>query len=82
VVRLIQPYDSDIYRQEPEDLPAQWGFQWSKDPKKALPFISLSTSPYMTGDCCTYGGETYRSKIESNVWSPSSYPQGWEKVEV
>lgn len=82
VVRLIQPYDSDIYTQEPEELSAHYGFVWSKDPKKALPFISLSTSPYMTGDCCTYGGETYRSKIESNVWSPSSYPQGWEKVEV
>ena len=82
VVRLIQPYDSDIYRQEPEELSAHYGFVWSKDPKKARPFISLATSPYMTGECCTYGGETYRSKIESNVWSPSSYPDGWEKVEV
>ena len=52
VVRLIQPYDSDIYTAEPEELPAQWGFKWSTDPKKALPFVALSTSPYMTGDCC------------------------------
>lgn len=29
VVRLIQNYDSDIYTQEPEELPAQWGFYWS-----------------------------------------------------
>lgn len=81
VVRLLQVYDSTIYTQEPEDLPAQWGFYWSTDPKKALPFISLATSPYMTGDCCTEGGQIWRSAIDNNVWAPSAYPQGWEVVE-
>ena len=80
VVRLIQNYDSSIYTQEPEELPAQFGFVWSKDPKKALPFIALSTSPYNTGDCCTETGIVYRSLIENNVHAPSAYPQGWEKV--
>lgn len=80
VVKLLQVYDSTIYTQEPEDLPAQWGFKWSTDPEKALPFIALSTSPYMTGDCCTEGGKTYRSKIDNNVWAPSAYAQGWEEV--
>ena len=81
VVSLIQLYDSEIYTQEPEELPAQWSFKWSKDPKKALPFIALSTSPYMTNDCCTENGDVYRSKIENNVFAPSEYPQGWEAVE-
>lgn len=80
-VKLLQPYDSTIYTAEPEDLPAQWGFYWSKDPDKALPFVSISTSPYMTGDCCTDEGVTYRSTIDNNVWKPSEYPQGWEAVE-
>ena len=80
VVRLIQNYDSTIYTQEPEELPAQWGFVWSKDPKKALPFIALSTSPYNTGDCCTEDGIVYRSLIENNVYAPSAYAQGWEVV--
>lgn len=80
VVRLIQPYDSTIYPGEPETLPAQWGFKWSTDPAKALPFISLSTSPYMTGDCCTEDGKTYRSKMDNNVYSPADYPAGWEEV--
>lgn len=81
VVRLIQNYDSDVYTQEPEDLPAQWGFVWSTDPEKALPFVAISTSPYMTGDCCTENGTAYRSKIDNNVWAPSAYPQGWEVAE-
>lgn len=78
VVRLLQPYDSTVYTQEPEELPAQFGFVWSTDPAKARPFISLSTSPYNTGDCCTDGGETYRSKMNNNVWAPSAYPDAWE----
>lgn len=81
VVQLLQPYDSTIYTQEPEELPAQWGFKWSKDPAKALPFIALSTSPYDTGDCCTENGSVYISLIDFNVYAPSAYPDGWKKYE-
>lgn len=80
VVKLLQPYDSDIFTAEPEELPAQWGFVWSTDPVKALPFVAISTSPYMIGDCCTENDKAYKSKIDNNVWSPSSYPAGWEEV--
>jgi hypothetical protein len=81
VVKLIQPYDSAIYTQEPEELPAQWGFKWSTDPAKALPFISLATSPYNIGECCTEEAKVFRSKMDGNVYAPSAYPQGWEEVE-
>ena len=80
VVKLLQPYDSDIYTGEPEELSAQWGFVWSDDPEKAKPFIALSTSPYAKGNCCTEDGVTYRSIIDNNVWKPSDYPAGWENV--
>lgn len=78
VVRLLQKYDSNVYTAEPEELPAQWGFVWSTDPAKALPFIALSTSPYMKGNCCTENDVVYRSKIDNNVHAPSAYKQGWE----
>lgn len=80
VVKLLQVYDSTIYPQEPEELPAQWGFKWSTDPSKALPFIALSTSPYMVGDCCTESGKVWRSLIDNNVHSPSAYPRGWQEA--
>lgn len=82
IVRLIQPYDSSIYAGEPETLPAQWGFKWSANPADALPFISLSTSPYMVGDCCTEDGKTYRSRADYNVYAPSEYPTGWDAVDA
>jgi hypothetical protein len=80
VVKLLQVYDSTIYTQEPEELPAQWGFVWSDDPAHAKPFVAISTSPYMKGNCCTEGDEVFRSTIDNNVWAPSAYSQGWEKV--
>ena len=80
VVRLIQNYDSNIFTQEPEELPAQFGFVWSNDPAHALPFVAISTSPYMKGNCCTENDEVFRSKIDNNVHAPSAYPDGWEKV--
>lgn len=80
VVRLLQPYDSTIYTDEPEDLPAQWGFVWSTDPDKALPFIAVSTSPYMTGDCCTYEGHVWRSGQDNNVWAPGTVNVKWEDL--
>ena len=80
IVKLLQNYDSTIFTQEPEELPAQWGFVWSNDPVHALPFVAISTSPYMKGNCCTENDVVYRSKIDNNVHAPSAYPQGWEKV--
>ena len=82
VCRLLQPYDSTIYTDEPEALPAQWGFVWSTDPYKALPFIELATSPYNTGDCCTYPAEdetihVYRSGQDGNVWPPRTLNVQW-----
>ena len=81
VVKLIQPYDSTVYTAEPEELPAQWGFVWSDDQAHALPFIALSTSPYMKGNVCSENDVVYRSKLDNNVWAPSAYPDGWEAVE-
>ena len=80
VVKLLQPYDSSIYTAEPEELPAQWGFVWSDDPYKAKDFVALSTSPYMENNCAIDAGYVWRSKIDNNVWAPSSYEQGWEKL--
>lgn len=33
---------------------------------------------YNKGDIVNYNGTLYRSTIDGNVWSPESYPAGWE----
>lgn len=81
VVSLIQPYDSTVYTQDPEELIAQWRFKWSQNPEHARPFVAISTSPYGKGDVCSENGVVYRSTLDGNVWAPSAYAQGWEVVE-
>ena len=85
VVRLIQNYDSDERPGEPETLPAQWGFVWSTDPRKALPFVALADSPYNTNDCCIYPAEdgvdhVYRSGQDGNVWPPRTVNIKWDDL--
>lgn len=36
---------------------------------------------YMIGDRVMYNGVCYCSIIDNNVWSPETYPGGWEVVE-
>lgn len=39
-----------------------------------------AATTYKKGDLVRFEGATYRSLIHTNAWSPSAYPQGWEKV--
>ena len=40
-----------------------------------------STNAYMVGDKVMFEGHIYESAINYNIWSPSSYPQGWTLIE-
>ena len=35
---------------------------------------------YKIGDKITYNGKKYICKLDNCVWSPNTYPQGWEEV--
>lgn len=37
---------------------------------------------YNIGDRVSYNGKVYESVINSNVWSPDAYPQGWKVIEA
>lgn len=34
---------------------------------------------YQTGGHVMFEGDVYKSLIDNNTWSPTAYPQGWEK---
>ena len=81
ICRLLQNYDSDVFKGEPETLRAQWGRVWSNDPAKAEDFVADANSPFHKGNCCRENGEVFRSKVNDNVHAPSAAPDLWEKVE-
>lgn len=78
VCRLLNVYDRTVFADEPESYPSMWGFKWTQDPALATEFVAMSTSPFMTGDCCLWDGVAYRSTVDNNVNSPKDYPVGWE----
>lgn len=85
VWQLIQPYDSNIYKDHPKDMRAQWGLCHTKNPLKAKPYVEPlgQSGMYMKDECCiAEDGDVYRSKIDNNVWPPTGYPDGWEEVEI
>lgn len=82
VWQLIQPYDSHTYTDRPANIRAQWSLCHTKDSKKAKPYVEPlgQSGMYMKGECVIgRDGEIYRSKIDNNVWEPTSYPNGWDK---
>ena len=81
ICRLLQNYDSNVFKGEPETLRAQWGRVWSNDPAKAEDFVADANSPFHKGNCCKENGEVFRSRVNDNVHAPSAAPDLWEKVE-
>lgn len=84
VWKLIQPYDSTVYKEPPAQMRAQWGLCHTKDPAKAKPYVAPegTSGMYMLGECCMEDGKVYRSTIDNNVWESSGYPDGWEEVTI
>ena len=84
VWQLVQPYDSTVYKDPPDEMRAQWSLCHTKDPAKAKPYVAPegTSGMYMKDECCTEGGKVYRSKVDNNVWTPSEYPDYWEEVTV
>lgn len=85
VFGLLQPHNAAHYPgATPANTAALWSVRHTKDPNKAKPWIpSLGTSGmYMFDECCTFGGETYRSIVDNNPYSPGDYPANWEVVEA
>ena len=60
-----------------------WREKVADDPETGEPGVPEWVQPtgahdaYNIGDKVTYGGQVWTSLIDSNVWSPTSYPAGW-----
>ena len=83
VYALLQPHNAAHYPDaRPAALPALWSIQHTQDPARAKPYVAPNgqSGMYMTGDCCTCDGRTWRSTMDNNVWPPTDYPDGWEVV--
>lgn len=63
---IIEEPETPETPEEPENIP-----EWTQP---------NSTNPYMTGDKVYFEGSKYQSLIDNNIWSPVTYPQGWQLI--
>lgn len=80
VVRVMQTHNrATVAHYNPHDVPALYLFR----PVGGCPdWVQPQGAhdAYNIGDCVTFNGHTYESKINANVWSPSVYPAGWTLI--
>lgn len=67
---------------EPENTPALWVEIAAPGEYRQIQDGMLSTEAFSKGEIGWYQSEDnlYRSLIDANIWTPESYPDGWEKV--
>ena len=78
---LLQPHNASHYDGRPSTLRALWGLAHTKNPKKAKPFVEPygTSGMYMKDECILWtDGKVYTSTIDNNIYTPKTYPQGWE----
>ena len=64
---------------EPNGNTALWAQYHGRDAAHALPFRAESHNPYNTDHWMIWtDGYRYCSNMTSNVWTPDTYPQGWD----
>ena len=83
VYKLWQQHDATNQPAwSPDQAVSLWDICHTTDPLAAREYQAPQGSRglYQTGECCLYGGHVWRSKIDSNAWTPDSYPAGWEDL--
>lgn len=84
VYKVWQAHDSTGNESwNPRDAVSLFDICHTKDPAKAKPYQAPSGSRglYQNGECMTWtDGKVYASTMDSNAYTPESYPQGWEEV--
>lgn len=70
----------DTEANNPDNSPSLWANIEYKEGYRIIPDVITVTTAFAEGECGWWNGELYRSKLNSNVYTPAVYPQGWEKV--
>lgn len=83
VYKVCQAHDStENAGWNPRDAVSLFDICHTKDPAKAKPYQAPSGSRglYQNGECMIWtDGKVYASTMDSNAYTPESYPQGWSE---
>lgn len=71
----------DTVDNNPDNAPDLWENINYRDGYRIIPETITATLAFSEGECGWWGDVLYRSLIDANVYTPATYPDGWEKVE-
>lgn len=70
----------DTPENNPDNAPALWEDISYRDGFRIIPETITATLAFSEGECGWWGDALYRSLIDANVYTPATYPAGWEEV--
>lgn len=70
----------DTVENDPDHAPDLWADLAYRDGYRFIPKVISVPEAFALGECGWWEDELYRSKLESNVYTPAAYPDGWEKI--
>lgn len=68
----------DTKENNPDNAPILWADLLYKDGYRIIPEIITVAEAFADGECGWWEGVLYRSKVSSNVYTPTVYPANWE----
>ena len=71
----------DSAENNPDNAPSLWANIGYKDGYRIIPDILTVTTAFAKDECGWWDNVLYRSLRDTNVYTPFTYPAGWEVVE-
>ena len=70
----------DTAENTPDAAPTLWEDIDCRDGYRIIPATITVTTAFSQDECGWWGDTLYRSKVNSNVYTPAVYPDNWEKI--
>ena len=70
----------DTAENNPDNAPALWEDIAYREGYRIIPETITAGTAFAKDECGWWGDVLYRSLIDANVYTPDSYPAGWEVV--
>lgn len=75
----VDLWDTDA--NNPDNAPTLWTDISYRDGYRIIPETITVTTAFSEGEYGWWGNELYRSKVNSNIYTPAVYPDNWEKLD-
>ena len=68
----------DTEENNPENAPALWEDIQYREGVRIIPETITAGTAFAKDELGWWGDDLYKSLIDANVWTPETYPTGWE----